>query len=75
MTTPDDMERARRLKWKEEGFDHEAEVPLGWGALALLGGLLVVILPLAVLLWPVSALQGWIAKHSRHGGRWIKWRR
>lgn len=27
MTTPDDMERARRVKWREEGFAHEAELP------------------------------------------------
>lgn len=74
MTTPDDMERARRIKWREEGFAHEAE-PLGWGLLALLATFLIVILPLAVLLWPVSALQGWIARHRRHGGRWIKWPR
>lgn len=73
MTTSEDMERARRIKWQQEGFAHEAELPLGWGPLALLVGLLVVILPIMVLLWPVSALQDWIAQHRRHGGRWIKW--
>ena len=62
--------------WWEREEDRTADDDrLSWGMWALLAGLLVVILPLAVLLWPVSALQGWIARHRRHGGRWVKWQK
>ena len=70
------MAQAVNAPWWEREEDRTADDDrLSWGMWALLAGLLVVILPLAVLLWPVSALQGWIARHRRHGGRWVKWQK
>ena len=55
MTTPDHLEQARRIKWQEEGFDHEADLPAlpMWAMLLLIGGLGA----LFVVVWPFTLAE------------------
>ena len=72
MTTPDDMERARRIKWQEEGFDHEAELPPlpTWAFLLFVGGLgtlFMVVWPFAQAgrLWTWAVRRCWWHRRPR----------
>ena len=64
MTAPTDLERARRIKWREEGIGHEADLPdlPVWAMGVLIGGLGVAIV-VASPVWFV----GWLWRRSR---RW-----
>ena len=61
-TSPEDMERARQIKWREEGFDHELEVPrLGFAGWIVL----LVIIPFGLILWPLEAIENSWARFRR----------